>query len=294
MIKLNSENKVIFEDSTATALSDLEQEIEKSSINPFTLEDVIPHSRLNNLGLQVFRWLSFDQKMEEIRKKVLLLNSDYHNDLLNNGFIKIKNFLDQDRLKEIQRAVLSRPKILLTRNLCENIGINLEISSDERLQNIFKLCQGDNSYMEKNLYLRKISHIKPGEYTEDARQYNFHVDKFYPNFKVWFYPFDIEESSGPLACFRGSHKNTVAKMKWVYKRSVNNLDWSRLHYHVHDYKKIAEDLKLKEEIVCQAPSNTMFIVDTRMFHRRTPATINMLRLSFRAILKRNNLFKENH
>ena len=55
-----------------------------------------------------------------------------------------------------------------------------------------------------------------------------------------------------------------------------------------------EDLKLKEEIVCQAPSNTMFIVDTRMFHRRTPATINMLRLSFRAILKRNNLFKENH
>ena len=79
-------------------------------------------------------------------------------------------------------------------------------------------------------------------------------------------------------------------MKWVHERSVNNLDWSRLHYHISDYKEAAEDLELEEEIVCKAPNNTMFIVDTRMFHRRTPAAINMLRLSFRAILRRNDLF----
>jgi hypothetical protein len=79
-------------------------------------------------------------------------------------------------------------------------------------------------------------------------------------------------------------------MQWVYSNSINNKDWSRLHNNVSDYREASEALQLKDEIICEGQSNTMFIVDTRMFHRRTPADVGKLRLSFRAILKRNNLF----
>ena len=85
--------------------------------------------------------------------------------------------------------------------------------------------------------------------------------------------------------------NTVKKMKWAFEKSVKNENWSRLHFNVEDYHNKTRDLELGEEIRCAAPANTMFIVDTRMFHRRTPAPVGKLRLSFRAILDRNNIFK---
>ncbi len=290
MIKLSFKNQTIFENATGNKLLEFQSSLLKSDINPFILDDTIQSEHLNRLGLQVFRWLAYDQQMESLRLKSPLFNSDDHKQLLNNGYIKINNVFEKNKIKKIQKEILLLPETLLTKKVCKNLPITVDISLNKKVQNIFRLCQGDQSYIENNLYLRKISHLIPGEYSENARQYNFHVDKFYPNFKVWFYPFEIKRSSGPLAFFRGSHKNTVEKMQWVYNNSVNNKNWSRLHNNISDYKKVAESLQLKDETVCEAQNNTMYIVDTRMFHRRTPADIGKLRLSFRAILKRNNLF----
>ena len=181
------------------------------------------------------------------------------------------------------------PKNILERAKCENIGLNLQISSAKGIQDIFKLCQADPNYMEEILYLRKISHMPFSEKSEDSRQYNFHVDKFYPNFKVWYFPFEVKEGDGPLGVLGGSHRCTVGKMRWAHDRSVNKKDWSRLHYNVDDYEQPAASIGLLNPVTFAVPCNTLVVVDTRMFHRRTPAATGKLRFAFRAILKRNNI-----
>lgn len=290
MIQLNSNNIEIFEKATKKSFVELENNIKNFLINPFVLDDTIDHPELNEMGLQVFRWLAYDQRMEEKRAKTKLFQTNYHHDLVEKGYIKLENILNLKELIQAKKQILSLPEIVLRRKSCENLPITLNISNNHLIQDIFRLCQGDNEYSENSLYFRKICHVSPGENSEDARQYNFHVDKFYPNYKVWLYPFHMRKEAGPLSFFEASHKNTVSKMKWVYNRSVNKIDWSRLHYNVDDYAEEAKKLDLGKEVICADNENTMFVVDTRMFHRRTPTNIGSLRTSFRAILKRNNLF----
>lgn len=288
---LNKKNLDIFNKSVGD-IELLKNSILEKKVNVFVLDNVIKEQSLNELGLQVYRWLIYDQVFEEIRKKTKLFLSPHYHDLMNKGYIKIENFLSSGEIKNIQTKILKIPQANLTKKISCNLPLTIDMRNNSDFQDILKMCQADNNYTENELYLRKISHVKPGEYSEDARQYNFHVDKFYPNFKIWFYPFSVKEQDGPLAFFESSHINTVEKMRWVYNRSLEDKDWSRLHYNIDDYVSMSNSLNLKKEIRCSASANTMFIVDTRMFHRRTPAKIGKLRLSLRAILKRNNIFRK--
>lgn len=58
-----------------------------------------------------------------------------------------------------------------------------------------------------------ISHIEHDE------QAYFHVDTFFPTWKVWLFPPNVKLSSGPFHYIRGSHRNTRAKMAWWFNRS---------------------------------------------------------------------------
>ena len=113
-----------------------------------------------------------------------------------NGFLKIENFLNKKKFskvqKEVARAVSKADKIKVSADL----PLLIDISSIAEIQDICKLCQADNKFLLKHLYLRKVVHVKPGEYHEEARQYNYHIDKFYSNYKIWFYPFEIKEEEG--------------------------------------------------------------------------------------------------
>ena len=287
--ELNKKNTYIFNESIGD-IELLKNTILKKEINVYTLEDIIADKELNSLGLQVYRWLIFEQMFEEKRKKTSLYSSVYHKQILENGFIKVENFMNQLHLEELENEISSIPIDVLKKKECFNLPLKMNISNHKMLQEIFKLCQADNSYFEDSLYLRKIVHMPPGDYCEDARQYNFHVDKFYPNYKLWLYPFNVSKKSGPLAFFKGSNVNTIKKMQWVHNRVINGQDWSRAHYNANDYKDTMKNMGFEEEIVCAAKKNTLFIVDTRMFHRRTPAALSKERICFRAILKRNNIF----
>jgi hypothetical protein len=286
---INNDRKDIFETATRCGFDELMFKIRNKSINPYVLDNIIDDDELNAAGLQVYRWLAYEQAFEDKMKQCSLHGSHYHSELIKNGFIKIDDLFPQEFLDIVHRDMGNIPTNILERAKCENIGLNLQISSAKIIQDIFKLCQANPSYMEEILYLRKISHMPFSEKSEDSRQYNFHVDKFYPNFKVWYFPFEVKEEDGPLGVFGGSHRCTVGKMRWVHERSVNKKDWSRLHYNVDDYEQPAASIGLLNPVTFAVPCNTLVVVDTRMFHRRTPAATGKLRFAFRAILKRNNI-----
>jgi len=286
---IDDNRKNIFETATKCSFDGLMKGIKNKSINPYILDNTIDDDELNEAGLQVYRYLAYEQAFEDKMKQSKLYGSNYHSELIEDGFIRIDNFLSKELLELVHRNINKIPTNILERTNCENLGLNLRISDMKNIQNIFKLCQADSNYTEETLYFRKISHMPFSERCEDSRQYNFHVDKFYPNFKVWYFPFEVEEKNGPLGMFKGSHRCTVEKMQWVHDRSINKKDWSRLHYNVNDYEEPASDVGLSSPITFAVPSNTMVIVDTRAFHRRTPAETGKLRFAFRAILKRNNI-----
>ena len=286
---IDSDKKDIFETATRCDFDKLMLKLKNKSINPYVLDNVIDDDELNEAGLQAYRYLAYEQAFENKMKQCSLYGSHYHSELLNNGFIKIDNLFPQGLLDLVHRDIDGIPTSILERPKCENLGLNLQISSAKGIQDIFKLCQADPSYMEEILYLRKICHMPFSEKSEDSRQYNFHVDKFYPNFKVWYFPFEVKKEDGPLAVLGGSHRCTVEKMRWAHDRSVNKKDWSRLHYNVDDYEQPASRLGLLNPVTFAVPCNTLVVVDTRMFHRRTPAATGKLRFAFRAILKRNNI-----
>lgn len=285
---LNNDNQKKFFDAMGFEVYELLTLIGEKKVNVLTLDNFIDDKELNEKGLQAYRALAYDQKFEESRQKCLLYGSESHRSLKENGYIKISNVMSREKLKHLQTNILNLNT--LTKKVSSNLPLLMDISSHKQMQDVFRLCQANNLYFEKSLYLRRISHSVFDEADEDSRQYNFHVDKFYPNYKVWYYPFEVKEKHGPLAFFRASHVNTVERLRWLKEKSLNQSNWSRLHYNVTDYEESAKKLKLKDEVKCSAQSNTMFIVDTRMFHRRTPTPVGTLRLSFRAILARENLF----
>src|SRR6056300_1333199 len=112
MIDLNPKNKAIFENATGNKLSELQNSLLKTNVNPFVLDNTIHSDSLNHLGLQVFRWLAYDQQIESARSKSPLFNSKYHEQLLNNGYIKINDVFEKDKLKKIKKQILSLPEML--------------------------------------------------------------------------------------------------------------------------------------------------------------------------------------
>lgn len=293
IINLNKTRKNIFEASTGHKLETLLNTLQKTDTlqSAYTLDNTVNNKELNYQGLQVYRCLVYEQVFESKRKQTNLYKSPYHYHLQKDGFIKIENLYTPSELQNIHKLIENIPTNILQRNRCENLPLTINIATNEKLQNIFKLCQADPLFIKNSLYFRKITHSEPSEVTEDSRQYNFHIDKFYPNFKVWYFPYEVKETSGPLAIFKGSHQCTVEKMKWTHNNTINNKNFSRLHWNVHDYEQHLGELGMTNEsqVMFSVPQNTFVITDNRAFHRRTPATPGTQRLAFRAILDRSNI-----
>tara|TARA_R110002020_G_scaffold127615_7_gene286233 strand:+ start:3959 stop:4849 length:891 start_codon:yes stop_codon:yes gene_type:complete len=296
MIELTKENKSLFYDASGLDLQTLIDLVNRKNKNIFTLDNFIDDRELNELGVQVYRALAYDQRFDELRRNSALFNSDRHKELKKNGFLKIENFLNTEEFTIIQKAATKAVEDSKKYGNCANLPLNIDVTSSKKIQDICRLCQASELFTLKEFYFRKITHMVPGEYCEDARQYNYHIDKFYPNYKIWFYPFDIEELQGPTGLYRGSQKHTIEKLKWHYQTSLLSREekesgtWSRLHLNVTDHQDPAKKLGFGDEVICSAKANTFYIIDTRCFHRRTPAEAGTHRFSFRAILDRKNVF----
>ena len=137
-------------------------------------------------------------------------------------------------------------------------------------------------------------------------QRDLHVDKWFPHFKLWFFPEDTDDKMGPLHFVKGSHILSEQKIKWIYRQSlIQSFDamdlfgdkeyknyFSHRFYPGTEYNEYLQKMGFEKETPCAFKKNTLIIFDTRCFHRRGTAPENNYRFSFRSVFPRRvALFK---
>lgn len=287
-MKLNHKNTEIFEISMEKKIDTFYELLDKKSINIFTISNFIDDKELNVAGFQVYRTLLYDQIFEEQRKESPLYGTELHNSLINNGYIQINNFFDDDEFGKIQEKFFDAKERFNSIGGSTNFPVKFNVLRSDKLQKIIRLAQADESQSLNEFYMRQIVHCDTKRASDDSRQYRFHYDKFYPNFKIWFYVDKMTIDLGPTAAFAGSHRNSIPKMRWFYKSSlVKDTEWSRASLSPTEYiKEVNEKADYHEERIFTGNPNTFLLIDTRMLHRRTPAKPSTKRHSLRAILPR--------
>ena len=93
-------------------------------------------------------------------------------------------------------------------------------------------------------------------------QASLHTDIFYPTHKIWLYLDDVREEDGPLIYYPGSHRQSLASLRGVYRSSVQGDDGSR---RVRPDEPARRKLQPK---VFTSRANTVVIADTSGYHGR--------------------------
>jgi hypothetical protein len=199
----------------------------------------------------------------DIKKKIENLNEECLNILEKNGIIIIENALSEnDQSKIIEN--FNKISIKENRNLRKNETL-LKYFEEFDINN-FSTLKKISDFFTKNVYGKELNtsaefHIhqclKLPEDVEHGDN-NMHIDRFLPNMKLYYSPFDINENCAPFCYALGSHK--------IDNQYINFIKSSKLFSDVDPNAKYF--LKDKKEITCKA--NSLVVALTNGFHGRKP------------------------
>ena len=250
---------------------------------------------LNKKGLQILRCLLVERVFDSNRKKLGLDKHPDYEEYKKNGAIIKEDYFDQETFAQIRQSCLRHLKNTRP-SFTGSTPVYIDVSSDEYFQSILKMCLGNNEVIQPTLRLKHVVH----DLRDD--QHELHIDKLYPNIKIWFYIEDIKHEHGPLHFVLGSHTNSYDKLKWIYDKSLmfsdpknhvgeyKNYLWSRLAPGL-DINAELKKLNMPPESPMTFKKNTLIVVDTAGFHRRGETTENTVRLALRAVLPREQIYK---
>lgn len=103
-------------------------------------------------------------------------------------------------------------------------------------------------------------------------QKSLHRDTFHPVFKWWFFFDPVTPENGPFEYVIGSHKATMARLAWEYRRSLAETAKGGLtggSFRIRP-EELAR-LDLPQATPFCLPANSLLIANTRGFHRRGAA-----------------------
>ena len=257
---------------------------------------------LNLCGFQIIRYISSYAKYEIFKKKKIK-NSLEESNLKKNGFLIINNFLDKSELIQILNFCnnIEKKKVYKIKyygekkvhsfdffdesniyeidiNKFKNIFLN-KLKNSNFINEIFDILKLNKKEF-KNLSYEKIiagkNFIDIGD--QDSE---FHADRYYPCFKIFFYLNDNKSENGAFEYISGSHKFTLKRFLHEYLYSVftsgifffkNYLSFfgykfanSRVTF---EKKKLIELFGKNSNKVCEAPINTLVICNNKGFHKR--------------------------
>jgi hypothetical protein len=256
----------------------------------FSGEKFIHNSFLNILGIHIFRILianiffslrsiSFFSKLTEEQK---ILRKD--------GILIIENFFPDDKFESIKNEF---------KNSKNYDGNNVEIPDGDSFwfRRKFNLKQIENLPNTKDLLLNKrlldlvsaaearkvtfnavwfdeVSHVD--NKTMDSQKV-LHTDIFYNNHKVFYFISDVKDEDGPLNFAPGSHRLSLKRLWFEYKKSNTLTDEKREargSFRVNEKDKSFLGLKNIKAIV---PANSLVIINPCAFHRRGDSSIGSKR-----------------
>lgn len=259
----------------------------------------------NDFGLYISRCIYSENyinyKFEKYRR-----DNEYFNKYMEDGYLVIENFLPENEFSLIEtdfNNIVKNTNLysnggyglkkIFYNNLSENI---INFYHNEKLTELLKLCsfdlEGKDIKNNQRNYIEILSHVK----TSEDPQKVWHVDTFHPTCKWWFYTKDIlDKELGPLEYVKGSHRNTIEKLKHEHKTIndvlSNNLKCDETKEGSLRFfnSNLIKELGFKDEDFKKLfyKKNTLIITNNRGIHRRGHGKIGATRYSLSSSLRFN-------
>ena len=111
--------------------------------------------------------------------------------------------------------------------------------------------------VEPTVELRYLKHDNNFEEEKVKGATYLHTDRFLPHYKVYYAPFEITMNNGPLEYVLSSHKINDDYINFYLE--TKNFD---------ETDKLFNKFTFEKKVVC-VPKNSLYIVFTNGFHKRT-------------------------
>ena len=212
-----------------------------------------------------FDYQEFQEKnvICKLNNKIENLNNKYLDALSRNGILILENALDEIEHKKIVEIF---NKILIIQN--QNYRSSSSVIRYVEYFNLddFKFLKSISNFLTKNVYGKILGSnaefyihksIKIPEDIEHGDN-NLHIDRFLPNMKILYSPFEINHEGAPFCYALGSHKineNYINFVKHSKKFNESESDANQF-------------LLNRMEVTCKA--NTIIVALTSGFHGRKP------------------------
>ncbi len=272
-----------------------------SQSKSFTKNKVIGNVWLNRAGLHVLRLVLSHSVM---RARMLLVSYNIAPDIkrayFRDGFIVIPDFLSQSEfvrldneirhadaeVRECTQGDTLTHRIMLDDNTLPNMP---ECTATLNRRDFTKLNRfASGSFSRPIAYIQTIkNHYIDGP---PDPQKNLHSDTFHPTTKSWFFFDDVSERNGPFTYVPGSHRLTLKRLAWEYRKSISvSNDGDRYSangsFRITDADAKAMDLAPPKAFAVAA--NTLVIANTHGFHCRGNASERSSRTELWTISRSN-------
>ncbi len=212
-----------------------------------------------------FDYQEFQEKnvICKLNNKIENLNNKYLDALSRNGILILENALDEIEHKKIVEIF---NKILIIQN--QNYRSSSSVIRYVEYFNLddFKFLKSISNFLTKNVYGKILGSnaefyihksIKIPEDIEHGDN-NLHIDRFLPNMKILYSPFEINHEGAPFCYALGSHKINENYINFVKHSKKFNESESNAN----------QFLLNRMEVTCKA--NTIIVALTSGFHGRKP------------------------
>jgi len=242
-------------------------------------EKVIPAPALNRLGLQVARAV-IAHTLYNLHKVSTPPSLKHHAETLRrDGILILPDFIPPDEFDALRDEFFEaydryRDELFTAKstNLYEMAYLHrLPLGSIPHARRFVAsatvqqlLEGGEKRSWAEFFHFSGLEYITYGESGAPDPQVTLHADAFYHTHKAWLYIEDVTPENGPLAIVKGTHRVTLRQIPYIYSHSLEKgVDPSR--------RIASEEMKRVgvQETVVTCPRNTLVIVNTGAYHRRT-------------------------
>ncbi len=267
----------------------------------FTKNRVIGNVWLNRAGLHVIRLILSHSIM---RARMLLLSyniaPEFRRAYFRDGFIVIPEFLSTAEFIRLDNEI--RHADAEVRECTQGDTLTHRIMLDDGILTDMPECTetlNRRDFVKLNRFAsghfaRPIAYIQTikNHYIDGPPdpQKNLHSDTFHPTTKSWFFFDDVTERNGPFTYVPGSHRLTLKRLIWEYKKSISvSSDGDR--YSANGSFRItdsdAKAMNLNPPKALAVAPNTLVIANTHGFHCRGNATERSSRTELWTISRSN-------
>lgn len=190
--------------------------------------------------------------------------------LKNHGIIVLENVLNLNEFSEIKNDFKKNINSEFSKEILNQKSQSVIMKKIDKKSHDSSLINISNA-ISKEIYGKSI---KPNFHYLYHKSVNlpeekfpgdniFHVDRFLPNLKIIYFPYNVDKESAPFKYALGSHKIN----KYYIDFFLNNQNW------IFDERNVESKKFLNDTIEVPVKENSLIVALTNGFHGRSPFRI---------------------